>query len=186
MKKRVLINRDVKIGKNKVAGLNISVNAIVVFVLAFAMLGVGITFINMIREEMIGGLGDIVPEEELENPATAQTPLTIDSEITVGQNDEERIDVGFYNTLASTQEDVDLEIVECVAGGGDTEDMDDADLPEIHSPSATVEGGESTAFSAVIEPEDGPPLGTYLCTIELQDDGGDTLESESFYFELAP
>lgn len=202
MKSKILIKRNINIGKNKVAGLNISVNAIVVFVLGFAMLGVGIAFINMIREELIGSVGDVVPTEELDNPATAQNPVTIPREISVPANGDTRQMIGFYNTMTSIAEDATVGISDCVGTGG-LDNLNQAPdheggyaVPGIDSPITDVDPTEGTGFSVVINAPYGAETGTYICTLIVYDSnegnldptagGLDIYESESFYLEVTP
>ncbi|MFW6449804.1 MAG: hypothetical protein ACOCZ6_02010 [Nanoarchaeota archaeon] len=204
MKSKVLIKRDIKISKNKVAGLNISVNAIVVFVLAFAMLGVGIAFINMIREELLGSVGDIVPTEELDNPATSQTPVTVSSDIKVPANGDTRETIGFYNTETSEATDATVGISDCVGTGGlsnleeDADSENDNSVPGVDSPITTVDPTDGTGFSVVINAPEGAETGTYICTMSIFDsnDGQRTAttsgieeyeyETETFYLEVTP
>ena len=51
---------------NKKAALELSVNAIIIFVLAFAMLGVGLTVTNMLSKKVEEGVG-IIGEKEADD-----------------------------------------------------------------------------------------------------------------------
>ena len=84
-----------KFSKN--ASLNLSVNAIVVFVLAFSMLGVGLYVTNLIRENVGSGIISVVNIQDLKSPPSPEDPITISREVSLKKGKETKLDLGYYN-----------------------------------------------------------------------------------------
>ena len=84
-------------GVFKKASLNLSVNAIVVFVLAFSMMGVGLFIVKMIREQA----GKIIPETFdttlLDKQPTSEDPIAMPDTLQLKKNKQEEVRIGFYN-----------------------------------------------------------------------------------------
>src|SRR3989344_475292 len=83
--------------------LSLSVNAIVVFVLAFAMLGVGLFVTNLLRES----IGDVVPTviqpDQIGTPPDTLTPVvfsTSGDKITLEYAKDARLRMGIYNKFS--------------------------------------------------------------------------------------
>ncbi len=182
--------------KSRRAALNLSVNAIVVFVLAFAMLGVGIAFVNIIRENIIGVAGDIIDVEDLDRPPSADEPLTVSNRISISSNEGTEEAVGFYNRANHEVTNVQIGISDCAStGGGEIGNNDEyVDSPiEVSSLPTNVERGEGEGFLIYIDPVDDWAGGeTYICTMvaySSNDDPwsanpDDIYEQESFYLDV--
>lgn len=82
--------------QNHRGSLSLSVNAIVVFILAFAMLGVGLFFVNKVRGSIDIDPNSFLPANQLKNPPSSDDPLTIDNEIKMKPSEEKRLTLGFY------------------------------------------------------------------------------------------
>ena len=63
----------------KRGSLELSVNAIVIFIIAFAMLGVGLFFINKVRTAIDIDPKSFLPPDQMKYPPSSENPLTIES-----------------------------------------------------------------------------------------------------------
>jgi len=97
----------------KRGSLSLSVNAIVVFILAFAMLGVGLFFINTIREKLVQGATGVFDINQLKNPPTSDRPIVISNEVAVKKSKTVKLEIGFYNKLGSSSAGTHPVILEC-------------------------------------------------------------------------
>ncbi|MGM5482795.1 MAG: hypothetical protein ACQESF_05005 [Nanobdellota archaeon] len=157
----------------KVASLNLSVNAIVVFVLAFAMLGVGLMFTGIIREKMVESTKGIVPKDDFKNPPSASDPITISNDVTLKRGAKKNIDLGFYNDGSGTANDVKLGVRECLNDQGDKL----SEVPNVVSPASSVPASDWKAFKIILdmgssdEVESTYSAGTYVCTFSAYRSG---------------
>jgi len=154
---------------SKKASLNLSVNAIVVFVLAFAMLGVGLYVTNLIRESVGGGVMEVVNLQDLKNPPSAEDPITISREVTLKKGKEIKLDIGYYNKNGQMAEGAQLGISECIDPMGSsvpfTGDLNN-DLLLVVSPRSNVGASEGKGFKIrIVDNDNGLVTGTYVCTM---------------------
>ncbi len=160
------------------ASLSLSVNAIVVFVLAFALLAVGLGFTYLFQEKGEEGLGQLLTFEDLKQPASSTKPLTIDRDVNIQARKTKDLEIGFYNR-DNQQHSVRLYVRECVNEDGTTIT---AGLPTIAAPSADVDANQGTGFRVIMK-ENGMPSGqTYICKLTAED--GSVLESKQFYLNV--
>lgn len=172
----------------KRGSLSLSVNAIVVFVLAFAMLGVGLYFTNMLRGSLGEGLTKAVSMDDLKTPPTTDRPLTFGSdEIDIKRKDNIKMDVGFYNNGNDDATNAKVGISECISAD---EGLTMPKPPRVSSTSQTVAPAEGVGFMVTIklptESEYSYDPGTYICTlISYNSDGGnpsdDSISSDYIY-----
>ena len=86
--------------KRKKASLEISMNAIVILVLAIAMLGLGLTFIRGIFKGITAKVEEAVSAGEIVNPPTRDTPITITpSTIEMRAGETKEANLAFINKL---------------------------------------------------------------------------------------
>ncbi|MFH1439973.1 MAG: hypothetical protein ABIG89_05370 [Candidatus Woesearchaeota archaeon] len=187
---------------SKNASLNLSVNAIVVFVLAFSMLGVGLYVTNLIRENVGSGITSVVNIQDLKSPPSAEDPITVSREITLKKGKEIKIDIGYYNKNTEEATNAKIGIGDCIKpdgeqlileGGGTS---DDALL--VVSPFAkSVGASEGKGYKVKIvdnSKNTGDPLttGSYVCTMIVFDPALGTgwgsydepYESKQFFLNL--
>lgn len=89
---------------NKKGALELSINAIVILILAITMLGLGLTFIRGIFKQISAKVDAAVDANELSNPPTRDNPLTAaPSVITMRTNDRAKVVLAFMNTLPNSQ-----------------------------------------------------------------------------------
>lgn len=166
--------------------LNLSINAIVVLILAITMLGLGLGFIRNVFGGAAGKVGAALEATSLKNPADSSNPVTIDDKITMKRTGEKEIEVGFYNTAVDPQENVRLRITGCSASNGEI--VPDDQLPVIAAPAAaTVEPSDGTGFKAIVSfPNESPLVGTYICSLGVISDASDPdpLRTTQFFLTL--
>ncbi|MBT4540712.1 hypothetical protein HOC35_04315 [Candidatus Woesearchaeota archaeon] len=169
-----------KFSKN--ASLNLSVNAIVVFVLAFSMLGVGLYVTNLIRENVGSGITSVVNIQDLKSPPSAEDPITVSREVTLKKGKEIKLDIGYYNkeTIAATH--ARIGISSCITPTGEElEGMENGGSGEdtllVVSPFASMVGaseGKGYKIKIADQSEAGIlPTGAYVCTMIVFDPEGD-------------
>ena len=79
----------------KKGSLSLSVNAIVVFILAFAMLGVGLFFVNKIRGDIDIDTDKFLDPDIMTKPPSSENPLTID-DVEMKPSDTKDVNIGIY------------------------------------------------------------------------------------------
>lgn len=81
---------------NKKASLELSINAIVIIILAISLLGLGLMFMKNFMSKGSEQFGSIIEGTKIENPASPINPLTYPSEISMASGETKTIDIGFY------------------------------------------------------------------------------------------
>jgi hypothetical protein len=165
-----------KFSKN--ASLNLSVNAIVVFVLAFSMLGVGLYVTNLIRENVGSGITSVVNIQDLKSPPSAEDPITVSREVTLKKGKEIKLDIGYYNKNTESASHARIGLSSCITpDGNDLEGMEYGGAGEdtllVVSPFATEVGAsEGKGFKIKITDKSSGgvlPTGSYVCTMVVFD-----------------
>ncbi|MBI5393380.1 hypothetical protein HZA96_05915 [Candidatus Woesearchaeota archaeon] len=172
--------------KHKKGDLSLSVNAIVVFVLAFSMLGVGLFVVNLIKEKVSKGVETAGNLDDLKTPPTSDNPLIIDEEVKVKNKKLTKLDIGFYHRNDGTIKSAKVDLTECI----DTSTQEAVtEIPVVTSSTITeIETGEAVAFKITILPT--LPQGTYICTMVVYDtetgkDSEDGIkESKQFFLNV--
>jgi hypothetical protein len=77
--------------KNKKA-FELSINMIIIVILAFAMLGVGMYIINQLKFDI-----PPLPQACETNPPTADSPICLENDIEVGRGKQVQLPIAFYN-----------------------------------------------------------------------------------------
>ena len=147
----------------KRGSMALSMNAIVVIILAMAMLGVGIFIVNKIRGEAAGVIDIETPS--LKSPADATNPVVLgQEEFEVKQGESKSVRVSVFNTEASQATGVYLKIVNCRptgqeatlfnSGGAGSNLLQNMVIPQRSEQTYRIEiTGTNTAD-------------TYMCTLE--------------------
>ena len=85
--------------KNKKADLSLSINAIVILILAITMLGLGLTFMRGLFKQATEKVESAVNVQQLTNPPTADNPLTVSpAALTVRSTKSDKLLAAFLNT----------------------------------------------------------------------------------------
>jgi len=91
---------DVK--RRKKGSLELSINSIVIVILAIVMLGLGMTFMRGLFKQIKTKVSEAVDANELTNPPTADNPLTVaPAEISLRQTENGKVILAFLNVITS-------------------------------------------------------------------------------------
>lgn len=174
-------------GPFKRASLNLSVDAIVIFVLAFSMMGVGLFITKLLRDKSTPLLDEAFDISLLEKMPTSQEPITVQNELTLKKGKQATVPIGFYNKGISELPNVKPKLIVCVSDAG-TEVT--TGLPIIHALPQKVEGSKAVAYKAILKEAEGVnlPAGKYICNlamVETMATGTDLQhESKQIYLNL--
>ena len=164
--------------KSRRAALNLSVNAIVVFVLAFAMLGVGVAFINLIREQIMDA-GGLIDAEELQNPPSRDNPFTHPQRLSVSVSDTIEFQVGVFNNEAYELEEVMIMLDDDQGVGTEASCLGTGGNPnanfEVIAPGRDISVGERAGFVVSLDPSGAEANARYICTIVAYSEGDDEI-----------
>ena len=150
------------------------------------MLGLGLGFIRTMFKGATGKLAGAIETTSLKNPADANTPLTIDRQITLQAGKPERVEVGYYNVGTSQVSSVTLSMGQGGKCSGETE----IDISLTAIPSDPVEPGQDIGFNVILKVEAVTAKGTYICQIvaEATDTTGSILteasQQKQFFIEV--
>jgi hypothetical protein len=159
--------------RSRKGSLELSVNAIVVLVMAIAILGLGLAFIRGALGKAQTNVFRAIDNAQLENPATTEHPATVDRNILIKGTNPSELKLGFYNTGS----DKNIKPVVGNCQGVDTSGVEvTTAMPTFSISSGQLDAPAGTAigFQGLIKAEGvsattGPVAGTYTCTIEFQD-----------------
>ncbi|MBI3031892.1 hypothetical protein HYY69_00305 [Candidatus Woesearchaeota archaeon] len=152
-------------GPFKRASLNLSVDAIVIFVLAFSMMGVGLFITKLIREKSTPLLEEAFDINLLEKQPTSQDPISIQNELTLKKGKDSTVLIGFYNVHTQSVVNVVPLISSCVDDEGGVV----TGLPVFFALPQTVEGSKAVAYKAILKEKKGTNLAArkYICLVEI-------------------
>ncbi len=173
---------------NKRASLELSVNAIVIFVLAFSMLGVGLYVTNLIRENVGSGITSVVNIQDLKSPPSAEDPITISREVTLKKGKEIKLDIGYYNKETQQAKNAKIGISQCISPTGvditfeKQEGAESVNPVLVVSPTASVGASEGKGYKLKLVDNSGNVdddekkliTGSYVCTMVVYDAVGGT------------
>ncbi|MFA5141646.1 MAG: hypothetical protein WC471_01595 [Candidatus Woesearchaeota archaeon] len=167
--------------RQKKADISLSVNTIVIIVLAITLLGLGLTFIRGIVGDSFGRLEKLIETTDLEKQPTAVEPLTISSDIEIKRNSQTTAKIGFYNKASISLREVKPTISKCIS----TIDGEDVtELPKLITLSKTeLLPSDSVGFEATIGVE-GLAEGRYACRLSIEADGSTNLPEVDFYITV--
>lgn len=160
--------------RSKKAALNLSVEAIIIFVLAFAMLGVGIFVTDQLRSIGTAGIekSQAILDAIGETP-TAENPIVgITSEFSLPVKKQAKLNLGYYNGMAETATEVSVIIDACKSTGTTKKTYsyaNDGKYPvEVTAVSekADVGPGEAVGILAYAQ-NNGLVSGAYICNLEI-------------------
>lgn len=166
----------------KKADLNLSINAIVVLILAIVMLGLGLGFIRNVFGGATEKLSEGLESVSIRNPADSNSPITID-DLTMKRTATKEIEIGVYNRHETSKLNIKLQVTGCTQSSGEEFS---GELPIIAAPTLPeLAASTGTGFKAVFSWPEGaePPVGTYVCIIEAQEEAG-AFESAQFFVRV--
>lgn len=164
----------------KKAALNLSVEAIIIFVLAFAMLGVGIFVTDQLR--LIGSEGIKTSQDilsSIEESPTAEKPIVgiKKSGIDVPFDGQLRIPIGYYNRMRLTAESATIIVDECKSTStGVTAGMAiDGEYPvNVFASTETVSPSTSVGFLVALNNNNLVGGETYICKLKVVEESDET------------
>ena len=105
---------------NKKGGMELSINAIVILIIAMVVLGIGILFIRGMFAKAQTTTFKALTSQETTNPASADRPLVADREVTISTTSPTAtLAISVYNTGTSSINDLSISVDKCIA----TEDI---------------------------------------------------------------
>lgn len=151
--------------------MQLSIEAIIVLVIAIVLLGLGIGFIkNFFGEGSEALLGKFEPLKE-ECDVTSSNPI-IPKELSVQQGDRTQVNICVYNTADQTITDGVFKIESCIDPNGDVVTATAlADTITINSLGQNIDRAKTTGYKTTIEVGGDAALGTYACNVLLQKAG---------------
>ncbi len=165
---------------NKKASLNLSINAIVVLVMAMVVLGLGLTFIKTLLGTAQDKFVEVVKEEDIKNPATEQDPFKIPEELSISASKENKLTFSFYNLHDSGNYTPEIDN----SAGSDCAKMG------FKKGYLYVEKGTAKSFRAIMQ-DNGTVRGTKVCTVGIKaydhastGPKGPFVESESVFVDV--
>ncbi len=175
---------------NRKAALNLSVEAIIIFVLAFAMLGVGIFVTDQLREIGISGVEtsqDILAS--IEESPTADKPIVgiKKAGLNLPANDQLELSIGYYNSLRSTAVEATIIVDQCKSSStGVTSSYDiDGEYPvNVVASTEDVSPSTSTGFLVVLSNNNLVSGETYICKLNVVQESDIVNKYESMTFFL--
>lgn len=168
---------------NKKAGLEISINAIVILILAITVLGIGLAFIRGMFSQTIGQLGEVskdIENDMINTIRDSDERLVLREEnIKIKKSAEKTIYFGVRN------EEEDEYIFKIKFGCDSTMD-EDASLGDItfsvFEETKQLEKDEIMVLPAVIKVSPNAVATTYMCSALIGDDGD--YASKTFYITV--
>ncbi len=149
----------------KKGSLSLSVNAIVIFVLAFAMLGFGLFVINMLQGQIGEKVPGIFDTDAWNPPPSSQSPIEFKGSLVFQKGKTKTIGIGFYNDDPSSKEVIPASYMDCGLDGESNSDDDNA--IKMTGRSQTIESSEWKPFEVKVEVGKGVEKDTYICNINM-------------------
>jgi hypothetical protein len=175
---------------NKKAALNLSVEAIIIFVLAFAMLGVGIFVTDQLREIGVSGVEtsqDILAS--IEESPTADKPIVgiKKAGVNLPANDNLELSIGFYNSQSNEATSATVIIDDCKSSEDGTifssATLGTYPVTAIAS-TEDVAPSTSTGFLVILKNNDLSSGKTYICKMKVVEELNEDNVYESLTFFL--
>lgn len=148
----------------KKGSLALSINAIVVIVIAFVVLGLALGLTRNIFSGTEPIITDAFDSTQLDSQPTADNPITIKDTISIGRQKSSTMSIGFYNSGQNTAIGASFDMVGCLETGGTAVS---SNLPTIASPKEDIGPSDSRGYKIILT-EQGMPAGTYICTIGVK------------------
>lgn len=164
---------------NAKGSLELSIQTIVIIVIAFVVLGLGLSLTTNIFKGLQDEIPGVFSVLDLDTKPTTDNPITLSEIIEINRKKTKTMKVGFYNRGDGTAVNVVLTIKQCLKAGNELVAFDT--LPTLTSISTNVPVSEGKGYSVIFS-ENGLPAGQYICEIaaKCEKDCPDWLDTE-FY-----
>lgn len=167
---------------NKKGSLALSINAIVVVVIAFVVLGLALTLTRTIFKEAGAKIPEAIAVTALEAEPTGENPITVPETIEIKRSKTKSLSIGYYNGDPDTHIATTLDVLDCVSSDP-TVTVETDTMPTITAISQDVGPSESKGYKVILT-ENGLFGGKlYVCTIAaIASDCTDTICEEKQFF----
>jgi len=152
----------------KKGSLNLSIQAIVILVMAMAVLGLGLGFIRTLIGQGQNQFTTAIDNAQLENPASAAQPVTVDRNVEVSSSGSAKMKIGFFNKEWTTTSWIPTLDATC-----------DSKF-DLKTGTQTVPIGQGKGYEALLVPAGATVGEEYVCTIEFKE-GTDVRASKQFF-----
>lgn len=141
----------------KKGDLALSVNAIVIVVISFVVLGLALTLTRTIFKFAGERAESVIPLTELETKPTAENPISIPETISISRGGKLAQSVGYYNTNPFPAKQARFSIFDCLFSDPNSgtqksvvRDLDVSSLPTVISPAQDVQPSQAKAYKIII------------------------------------
>lgn len=135
----------------KKGGMELSINAIVILIIAMVVLGIGILFIRGMFAKAQTTTFKALSSQETTNPASADRPLIADREVTLSNtNPTATLAVSVYNTGTEGITDLSIGIDKCSSTTNLTDDAVLAAITFTKVTEASIPSNQFSSFGTVI------------------------------------
>lgn len=192
----MIMSKEVNRMKKK-ASLNLSVNAIVVIVIAFVVMGLALTFTQIIFKGGREKLEEAISVPEFGREATAENPITIPDTVNIQVGRSEKLEFQYYNKLSDSARNVTMSITSCqnsetgeylnqYVEDSNGQPTDDKELPTMVSPIAHNVGPSQVFEFKTVLSANKAPAALYICTLVAANMGtGEIYESKTVFLNIA-
>ena len=156
---------------SKKGDLALSVNAIVIVVISFVVLGLALTLTRSIFKFAGEKAESVIPLTELETKPTAENPISIPETLSISRSGSLAQSIGYYNTNPFTASKARFSLFDCIftdkeEGKERSVLLDFPDkLPQVISPAQDVGPSQAKAYKIIIN-EKGLTGGIkYICKL---------------------
>ncbi len=158
---------------NKKGSLNLSIQAIVIIVIAFVVLGLALTFVRLGFDKSTTQLVGVIDDNALKTPATSGNPITM-TELSIKRNNAVDLEVAYYNKDSDEHKDVSLRVKTCITSKAEAKAKITKDsLPTVEAVAQNVPPSAQKGYTILFK-ENGL-LGNekYICVMEAFSEGED-------------
>jgi hypothetical protein len=144
----------------KKKAFTLSINMLVILILAFAMLAVGLIFINKIRTIEVPE----VPQKCEIYPPSSDAPICINRNIDLKKGSEVSIPISFYN---DESEDISSEVIPKITC---SKSVDDAEIDlKTTAAGSSIATGDVGEYKLIVKVEKTTAAGMYPCTLTISE-----------------
>jgi hypothetical protein len=166
---------------NKKGALELSVNMIVIIVIAFVVLGLALVLTKMIFQKTTEQIPDVFNIVDIEIKPTSEYPITgISENLELNRKEEKELKLGFYNKGEETAVNAGFVIKQCIKGSNEKVGAEIS--PTIISIFTDVPAGEPKGYKVILK-DNGLPLGNYICELAVICEKDCPPDLESPYYE---
>ncbi len=177
------LSNPIKTKTSKKGSLNLSINAIVVLILAITMLSLGLGFMKNLFKKTTGQLADVgeeIKNQMVEQLRSSSAKLTLNVEDTTIARSESK---DYYFGVKNVEPGAKTFKIEkdCGSGmGGLKQGLSEETLDTIED-TGELEQNEVSVQKMVIAIDPGADTGTARCTLKIKKEDGSTYAKKSFF-----